>query len=516
MAGVEVRLVLPEGSIEDLHQNASTSSYQQEFPWPATGSSDQVLQDQADPRVQQTYALDGHLLIELSEEPDATAATTTIQVDGQSHSWVLEDDRCTLKSSTPLAAGEHTVTITTSALDLSGRGLAEPFSQTFSLETVSGSGHVYAAVDPKSVPLSVLSNTFGYHGRPLQVEAGLIYFRNRYYDPEIGRFISADPLGYVDGPSQYAFAGNDPLNSTDPMGLNKGTPEEQRQVREHLARSRALDQRLAFEYRGAVVQAVRRAFPEGADEREALAGFFSRGGVGPQRVANQVIQYLGPAGTCGSSPLEQIACSVSDISPEMDLIELATVESAGLLLGAGGGRGLASPYLWREITLKGAFRSRALGNIARSRAARMSSSFLEYARTDRARWAGVPRGTARFIARASGEILDTSRIVVPGPRDSAFGKVDFLLGRVPGSAKSAGRGGTFARTLGFTDSRLEASLRTHLVENFGSAAIQGNRITVTAPLTGPAGATRGVRSVWQVLDDGAVELITAFERNVGR
>ena len=43
--------------------------------------------------------------------------------------------------------------------------------------------------------------------------------RNRYYDPELGRFISADPLGYVDGPSLYGFAGNTPYNSSDPMGL---------------------------------------------------------------------------------------------------------------------------------------------------------------------------------------------------------------------------------------------------------------------------------------------------------
>jgi hypothetical protein len=56
----------------------------------------------------------------------------------------------------------------------------------------------------------------------------------------------------------------------------------------------------------------------------------------------------------------------------------------------------------------------------------------------------------------------------------------------------------------------------HLVENFDSAIIQSNRITVTAPLAGPSGATRSVRSIWQVLEDGSVELITAFEKSVGR
>ncbi|MGB6366757.1 MAG: RHS repeat-associated core domain-containing protein, partial [Thermoanaerobaculia bacterium] len=54
---------------------------------------------------------------------------------------------------------------------------------------------------------------------PGEWETGFVYMRNRYYDPELGRFTSADPLGYVDGPSLYGFAGGDPLNSRDPMGL---------------------------------------------------------------------------------------------------------------------------------------------------------------------------------------------------------------------------------------------------------------------------------------------------------
>jgi hypothetical protein len=34
----------------------------------------------------------------------------------------------------------------------------------------------------------------------------------------MGRFVSPDPLGYVDGPSMYGFAGNDPVNLSDPTG----------------------------------------------------------------------------------------------------------------------------------------------------------------------------------------------------------------------------------------------------------------------------------------------------------
>ena len=42
-----------------------------------------------------------------------------------------------------------------------------------------------------------------YTGRYNHPEIGLMYFRARYYSPQLGQFISRDPLGYVDGMSQY-------------------------------------------------------------------------------------------------------------------------------------------------------------------------------------------------------------------------------------------------------------------------------------------------------------------------
>ncbi|MCX5709331.1 MAG: RHS repeat-associated core domain-containing protein, partial [Candidatus Omnitrophica bacterium] len=41
----------------------------------------------------------------------------------------------------------------------------------------------------------------------------------RYYDPKIGRFITADPLGMVNGPNLYTYCLNDPINWIDPWGL---------------------------------------------------------------------------------------------------------------------------------------------------------------------------------------------------------------------------------------------------------------------------------------------------------
>jgi RHS repeat-associated protein len=72
---------------------------------------------------------------------------------------------------------------------------------------------------PLDSPVSAIDNPFSFHGLPRDPETGFVYMRNRYYDPELGRFITADPLGYVDGPSAYSFATNDPVNGSDPLGL---------------------------------------------------------------------------------------------------------------------------------------------------------------------------------------------------------------------------------------------------------------------------------------------------------
>jgi len=76
--------------------------------------------------------------------------------------------------------------------------------------------------DARLIATSAAGNSFGFQGMPKDPETGFVYFRNRYYDPELGRFITADPKGYVDGPSMYAFEKGDPVNGTDPLGLCDG------------------------------------------------------------------------------------------------------------------------------------------------------------------------------------------------------------------------------------------------------------------------------------------------------
>ena len=50
-------------------------------------------------------------------------------------------------------------------------------------------------------------------------ESGLLYMRNRYFDPGTGRFTQEDPIGLAGGMNLYGFAGGDPVNFSDPFGL---------------------------------------------------------------------------------------------------------------------------------------------------------------------------------------------------------------------------------------------------------------------------------------------------------
>jgi len=51
-------------------------------------------------------------------------------------------------------------------------------------------------------------------------KTGLMYYRARYYDPAIGRFISEDPMGFGAGDVNfYQYAAANPINHNDPSGM---------------------------------------------------------------------------------------------------------------------------------------------------------------------------------------------------------------------------------------------------------------------------------------------------------
>lgn len=50
-------------------------------------------------------------------------------------------------------------------------------------------------------------------------QSGLIYLRNRNYDPEIGSFTTKDPIGVAGGLNSYQYCNANPVNNQDPLGL---------------------------------------------------------------------------------------------------------------------------------------------------------------------------------------------------------------------------------------------------------------------------------------------------------
>jgi RHS repeat-associated protein len=63
------------------------------------------------------------------------------------------------------------------------------------------------------------ANNLRFPGQYFLMEAGLHYNWYRHYDPTIGRYLQTDPLGFVDGPSRYAYARGNPVSYVDPRGL---------------------------------------------------------------------------------------------------------------------------------------------------------------------------------------------------------------------------------------------------------------------------------------------------------
>jgi RHS repeat-associated protein len=69
-----------------------------------------------------------------------------------------------------------------------------------------------------NIELGATQGGYAFTGREWDPEIGLYYYRARYYDPTLGRFVSEDPVGLVGG-SLYAYVRNAPASLTDSRGL---------------------------------------------------------------------------------------------------------------------------------------------------------------------------------------------------------------------------------------------------------------------------------------------------------
>lgn len=150
-------------------------------------------------------------------------------------------------------------------------------------------------------------NRIGYTGHRDASEFSLVYMNARYYDPEVGRFLAIDPVGFIEtNPTSfnsYAYANNNPYKYVDPDGRNAITKFIKQTIK----------------HRGNVVQAA-------AD------------------VASDVYTLAGPS----STPFERLEAAISLVSP----IDFSDIRMAKKWLGASNTvakKELHRPYIRKDV-----------------------------------------------------------------------------------------------------------------------------------------------------------------------
>nr|WP_244220802.1 RHS repeat-associated core domain-containing protein [Pseudomonas kribbensis] len=72
-----------------------------------------------------------------------------------------------------------------------------------------------------------LDQPLRFQGQYFDAESGLHYNRHRYYDPDVGRYLTPDPVRLAGGLNQYRYVPN-PTGWVDPLGLTSNCPPPNR------------------------------------------------------------------------------------------------------------------------------------------------------------------------------------------------------------------------------------------------------------------------------------------------
>ncbi|MFF5230211.1 RHS repeat-associated core domain-containing protein [Dactylosporangium sp. NPDC000521] len=171
---------------------------------------------------QYVYDADGDLLL----QRNPSANTTTLYLPGQ---------ELTLNTSTNTVSGKRYYAATDGTLCVRSATTSTAYSYLFNdkLGTATmtldyrGQNPSWRAYTPFGAPRgtqpATWPDTHGYLGKPTDATTGYTVLGARHYDPVSGRFASVDPVLNTADPNQlggYSYAGNDPVNRSDPEGTN--------------------------------------------------------------------------------------------------------------------------------------------------------------------------------------------------------------------------------------------------------------------------------------------------------
>lgn len=78
---------------------------------------------------------------------------------------------------------------------------------------------VYTPFGAAIPSIQTVDNPFRFPGQYYDPETGLHYNYFRYYNPPTGRYLTPDPIGLKGGENLFTYATNNPVNLTDPEGL---------------------------------------------------------------------------------------------------------------------------------------------------------------------------------------------------------------------------------------------------------------------------------------------------------
>ncbi|OGU15937.1 MAG: hypothetical protein A2076_04630 [Geobacteraceae bacterium GWC2_53_11] len=158
--------------------------------------------------------------------------------DSVTHTYVYDGQAIILEYETT-GDGRHKKTEATKYVH--GPGIDEPLAMTRDNEVyfyhADGLGSVVALTDKKQKVVEAYEyDSFGnlkggiapmqpftYTGRIFDIETGLLDYRARTYDSQLGIFLQKDPSGFDGGINQFSYVGANPVSYRDPSGLVRWT-----------------------------------------------------------------------------------------------------------------------------------------------------------------------------------------------------------------------------------------------------------------------------------------------------